>query len=298
LQIIARPGHRFVQADSSSAEAVIQGWFMADQEYIAKASQSIHAWLSTMKLGWDFNPDTVEKVKTDHKDLYAQMKTANFLINFGGSPYALYMGNRKLFRTRQEAQDLFDIIYELLPTLEDYHYAIRGLAHKQTYLISPWRVKFDFFDVYTYARTPQGEIIYTKSGRPKLKLGKDGKAVVAAFPQHSNGMFSRENAVLIGRSEWRQYMPASFAVHDSYKLRVPAHLEEKASEFLLDTLTRPIPQLGGLRLGAEVEAGDNWGDYDTNKNPGGMKRIAKREMKEQTLSFMPNFKADLQRVAS
>jgi hypothetical protein len=109
-------------------------------------------------------------------------------------------------------------------------------------------------------------------------------------------MFSRENAVIIGRSEWGQYMPANFAVHDSYALRVPVNLEEKAAEFLLGTLTRSIPQLGGLRLGAEVEAGDNWGDYDSVENPGGMKTIAKRviKMDEQTFTHMPNFAAEFE----
>lgn len=298
LQLISRPGFKFVQADSSSAEAVIQGWYMADEEYIEKASQGIHTWLTTKSLGWEFNPDTIAKVKEEHEELYGMMKTTNYLINFGGTPYALYMGNRKLFRTLADADRMFETIYELLPSLEDYHYNIRVLAHKQTYLVSPWKVRFEFFDVFTYARSQKGELLYEKSGKPKLKLGKDGKAVVAAFPQHSNGMFARENTVIIGRSEWRQYMPASFQVHDSYKLRVPWHLEDKAAEFLLDTLTRPIPQLGGLRLGAEVESGENWASYDEHKNPGGMRRIAKREIQTQELSFMPSFKEDVRRLAA
>lgn len=132
-----------------------------------------------------------------------------------------------------------------------------------------------------------------------LKLGKDGKAVVALLPQHSNGMFSRENAVLIGRSEWGQYMPANFAVHDSYALRVPTPLEDKAAEFLVETLTRPIPQLGGLRLGAEVDAGDNWGDFDPVENPGGMRTIGRRVVKleEQQFTHMPNFAAEFQAIA-
>lgn len=298
LQIISRPGWVFVQADSSSAEAVIQGWYMADLQYIEKASKGIHTWLSTMKLGWDFTPETIEKVKAEHSDLYAAMKTTNYLINFGGSPYALHMGNKKMFPTKKSAEKMFDTIYALLPTLEAYHYNIRTLAHKQGYLVSPWNVKFDFFDVFTYARGRGGEILYTASGRPKLKLGKDGKAVVAAFPQHSNGMFSRENAVIIGRSEWRPYMPASFAVHDSYKLRVPKELEEKAVMFLADTLTRPIPQLGGLRLGCEVEVGENWGEFHEQKNPQGMKKVHAVTIDKQTLTHFPNFKEDLRKVAA
>ena len=89
LEIIA--GFKFVQADSSSAEAVIQGWYMADEEYMAKAGQGIHTWLTTKKLGWEFNPDTIAKVKEEHEELYGMMKTTNYLINFGGTPYAHIM---------------------------------------------------------------------------------------------------------------------------------------------------------------------------------------------------------------
>lgn len=219
-------------------------------------------------------------------------------LNYGGSAYGMYMANKRLFPTKADAERIVDTLYALLPSLEEYHYNLRGLAHKQTYLVSPWGMRFEFFDVYTYARGRNGEILYTASGRPKLKLGKDGKALVAALPQHSNGMFSRENAVLIGRSDWGQYMPASFAVHDSYKLRVPTPKVEAASEFLVETLTRAIPQMGGLRLGAEVEVGENWGDFDAHSNPQGMKSIGKFKVKNDNLAFMPNFKAELMKVAA
>lgn len=314
MQIIARPGWRIVQADSSSAEAVIQGWYMADAEFMATAVQSIHGWLSTKYLGWDFNPDTLKKVKAEAKSIYDGMKVAFFTLGFGGSAYGMHMSNKKLFPKKDDAQRIVDIIYELIPKLGNYHWNLRGIAQKQGFIKSPWNMRFDFFDVYTYDRDRRsGDIRYNKQGRPMLKLGKDGKAVVALLPQHSNGMFSRENAVLIGRSEWGQYMPANFAVHDSYALRVPAELEDKAAEFLLETLTRPIRQLGGLRLGAEVEAGDNWGDMDTRLrvkkngveadnpeyNPPGMRSIAKRviKMDEQRFTHMPSFEAEFKAIA-
>ena len=298
LQIVCYPGSRFVQADSSSAEAVIQGYFMADMEYILKASQGIHAWLATKHLRLPFDEDSVEKVKRDHGDLYRGMKVANFLINFGGSAYALHMGNKKLFPKKADAFRMFETIYELIPKLEAYHYNLRGLAQKQGYIVSPWGMRFDFFDVYTYDRDARtGEVRHNARGLPMLKLGKDGKAVVAALPQHSNGMFSRENAVIVGRSEFGQYMPANFAVHDSYNLHVPVHLVEKATEFLVATLTRPIEKLGGLRLGAEVEVGqNNWADYSA-KNPLGMKSVCKVAIDSQNLSGMPNFKEEFAKVA-
>ena len=45
---------------------------------------------------------------------------------------------------------------------------------------------------------------------------------------------------------------------------------------LIDVLTRPIPELGGLRIGCEVEFGYNWGDK-SDDNPNGMEKWRKVE---------------------
>src|SRR5581483_69964 len=62
-QIIARPGHKLVQIDSSAVEAVMQGYYMNDVDYMNLASKSIHAWLCCRKLGLEFTPENVDFVK-------------------------------------------------------------------------------------------------------------------------------------------------------------------------------------------------------------------------------------------
>lgn len=296
LQIVSKPAYRFVGADSSSAEAVIQGWFMADTQFMEIAVQSIHGWLSTKYLGWEFNPDMLDKVKKEQKAVYDGMKVAFFTLGFGGSAYGMHMANKKLFPSVKRAEQIVDSIYQLIPSLESYHWNLRGLAQKQGYIISPWGLRFDFFDVYTYDRDTHGNIRYTTNGKPKLKLGKDGKAVVALLPQHSNSMFQRGNIIRLGREGWEQYMPANLAVHDSITLHVPVAVEDRAAEALVSTMTRPIPELGGLRLGAEVEIGANWADYDKDANPEGMHSVFKQSivLAEQRIAYMPNFAADFE----
>ncbi len=286
-QIIASPGNVLVQADSTSVEGVMQGWYMGDEHYMWLANQSIHAWLATKYKGWDFNPDMVEKVKKDHKKLYDGMKVMNYTINFGGSSYGAHMANRDLFPTPKDSERIEEIIFALIPTLEAFHYHVRYLAQKQTYIESPWKWRGYFYDVYTYKRNRMGDIEYTASGRPKLKLSKDGKRVVAVLPQHSNAMFGRQNLKIIGDSEWGQYMPANVFVHDGYTLDVPVRLAEAAEDFLLNLLTRPIPEMGGLRVGAAADIGYNWGDYHEVRNPRGMKGTRKIVIEKQELSFMP-----------
>lgn len=286
-QIIASPGHVLVQADSTSVEGVMQGWFMGDEHYMWLANQSIHAWLATKHLGWDFNPDTVEKVKKEHKKLYDGMKVMNYTTNFGGSPYGAHMANRDLFPKPADAEAIQQIIFQLIPTLEAYQYEQRYRAQKQGYIESPWKWRGYFYDVYTYKRDRFGNIEYTPSGRPKLKLSKDGKRVVAVLPQHSNAMFGRQSLRRIGESKWGQFMPANVFVHDGYTLDVPVGLAEEAENFLLTLLTRPIPEMGGLRVGAASDIGKNWGDYHPVHNPNGMKSSRKIVIDKQELRWMP-----------
>jgi hypothetical protein len=41
---------------------------------------------------------------------------------------------------------------------------------------------------------------------------------------------------------------------------VPEARAEAAVETLIEILTRPIPEMGGLQIGAEVEVGANWAE--------------------------------------
>lgn len=290
-QIIARPRHKLVQIDSSAVEAVMQGYFMNDPDYMRLASKSIHAWLCCRALGWEFTPENVEKVKKLHAGLYSKMKVTNYLTNFGGGPRLMHDTYPEDFPSVKVAQDTQDSLYALLPTLKAYHHATRWEAHTKTYLESPWGYRHWFYDVFK--RKPDGT----------LALSKDSKRSVAFKPQNSNGGFQKDNILLtavspidgpaildldyvdanwdvldraIRRGEtWARYMPTNVSIHDSECLDCPDEHVEHASESLLDIFTRPIPQMRGLQVGAEVEVGLNWAE---------MEGVAKRVMDNYTFA--------------
>jgi hypothetical protein len=97
----------------------------------------------------------------------------------------------------------------------------------------------------------------------------------------------------IGESEWGQYMPANHFVHDGYTLEVPIAKAEAAEDFLLNLLSRPIPEMGGLRVGAASDIGYNWADTDPKRslwadgNPSGMTASRKVVIEKQDLLYMP-----------
>lgn len=282
-QIKARPGHVFVGADSTSIEAVIVGYLINDPDFIKMAGKSIHAWLCCQELGWEFNPETMDLVKTQHKDLYNKMKTAIYLLLYGGDPYLMHMENPDSFPTLKDAKDVQEKIYKLLPKLKEWQERTRDRAKKEGVLTSVWGYKHSFYDVYTFKRSKEGKIQYNDDGTPAIKLGKDGKRCLAFEPQNCAAAFGRDTLVLIGRSKWAPYLSANCFVHDGYTLEVPEAMAMEAEQFLVDILTRPVPQLGGLRIGCETEIGYNWAEQDpqckfwVDGNPQGTRVLRKVE---------------------
>lgn len=282
-QIVARPGHIFVGADSTSIEAVVVGKLIGDDNFVRMAGKSIHAWLCCQELGWEFHNDTMERVKSEHKDLYNRMKTAIYLLLYGGDPYLMHMTNPENFPTLKDARDIQDKIYTLIPKLKEWQERQRARAKKEGYLVSPWGYRHYFYDVFTFKKDKKGNIMYDDHNQPMIKLGKDAKRCLAFEPQNCAAAFGRDTLLLIGESKWGQYMSANVFVHDGYTLEVPVDLAAEAEQFLVDILTRPVPELGHVRIGCETEMGYNWADVDPKKkfwddgNPDGMHVIRKVE---------------------
>lgn len=293
-QIVARPGHVFVGADSTSIEAVIVGYLIEDFAMITMAGKSIHAWLACQELGWEFNPTTMNRVKDEYKDLYNKMKTAIYLLFYGGDPYLIHMEDPDNFPTLASAKAIRDRIFAMIPKLPEWHTRTRERAKREGVLTSLWGYRHSFYDVYTFKRDKKGQIQYSDPGVPMIKIGKDGKRALAFEPQNCAAGFGRDTLLMIGQamnqqtaliteSKWAQYMPANCFCHDAYVLEVPEALAEEAEQFLVDVLTRPVPELGGLRIGCESEKGYNWAEVDpkhelwADGNPDGMQVIRKVE---------------------
>jgi len=257
--IIARPGHVFVQADSASIEAVFTGYFMGDANYIEIARKSIHGYAVCKKLGIDFTDENVDMVKEKHTKLYNGFKRVNHMTNYGGTPYMMHMGDPDLFPTLKAAREFQDFLFEVLPELPRWHEEIRTQARKEGYLVNPWGLRHPFYDVFTYKVDENKQLIY-EQGKPIITPGHDYKRVVAFKPQSAAGFFMRDNLLRLGKTAARAWMCANVSVHDGYCLEVPEDRVEEAIELLVTILTRPISEMGGLRVGCDVEVGTNWGE--------------------------------------
>lgn len=254
--IIPSTDRVLINADSSSIEAYFVGWYMQDEKYMREARLGIHAGLCCEWLKWQPTPENRERAKTEHKDLYEQLKTVVHGTNFGMGPYLMHMNDPEKFPTLADAKRLQEFLFKQLPMLPIWHHQLRVFAQKNGYLDNPWGLRHYFYDVFTYQYDEDtGKLEFGDDGLPKVKLGKDGKRVIAFKPQSSAGLFMRDNIYLLGQTEAREWMPAVVSIHDGYCLDVPLHKMDTAKQILIDTLTRPITEMGGIRVGCEVEVG-------------------------------------------
>ncbi len=109
--------------------------------------------------------------------------------------------------------------------------------------------------------------MFQKDREGNISLGGDANKAIGFLPQSSAACFMMDNLLLlwgalveVGGEDW---LPANCVVHDSYLLAVPPERVEWAMATLARILTRPIAEMGGLRVGCEMSTGANWGDMQT-----------------------------------
>lgn len=275
--IVPRPGHVFVEADSSAIEAVFTGYYMGDEGYIRLAQMGVHAGFAAQSLGWEVTPENAAKVKKLAKTdksvqiLYERKKKTVHGVSYGMGERLLHMLYPQFFPSVASAAAEIDAFYEFVPKLKQWHHTTRVQAHKDTYLQLPLgNYRRYFHDVFSYVRDKQGNILLKDDGKtPKIKLGEDGKACIAQKPQGTAGMFMRRNAKNIAQDIKRRklpfHLPGNYLVHDSYCLEVPDNpvLIDQAVELLAHHLTAPIPEMNGLRVGCEIKVGKDWDEMTT-----------------------------------
>lgn len=281
----------FVQVDSSAIEAVMVGHYMGGKEgaeYVDLAKRGAHDWLTCKWLGWEFTPENAKRVKAEKGELRERMKRVGHGVNFGMRPWLMHINDPEAFPTYQDAKNTQKFLFDSIPRLGPFQQEIRDRAQAEGYLLNAWGNKHEFYDVRTYDLDDDGNRqIDDITGQWKVKYGKDGNRAIAFLPQSSAGAFMRDSILLLDNSPidgplitdvdyvmehwfelqvaakagktWRRFMPSSLSVHDALKLDVPVSITEYAAYTLLTLMTRKVPELGGLTIGAEAEIGDlNW----------------------------------------
>ncbi len=248
------PGWLFCESDSSAIEAVIAGYLMRSPRFIDLAKRGIHAYMACRELGWPFDPDHARQAKREHKPRYDMWKQVVYGCLNAVSARTLQQLYPEAFPKIAAAQEAQDAFYAECPEIRAYHSRVLTQAYHQGQVANPWGYTVQFYEVFL--RDYAGDITW----------GRDAKKAIGYGWQSAAGMFMRENVKLIwdGALEFdlpmADVVPAIFVVHDSYCLALPEARVQEGVDLLTRVLTRPIPQMEGLRIGCEVSVGRNWGD--------------------------------------
>lgn len=239
--IVPRPGHVFVEADSSAIEAVMTGYFMGSETYIALAKKGVHDFLNCYEHNLAFDDEGITRSKTDFKDSRDRNKIVVHGTSYGMTPYLMHMNWPEIFPSIASATAAQQRFFDACPGLSTWQHETRVFAHKQAFLQNPWMYRHYFYDVFS-GRDKKGD----------YQPGSDHNRCVSFLPQSSAAAFLKDNLLILARSRFWP-MPAIGVIHDSYCLEVLEADIDEAIALLVATLTRPIPEMHGLTIGCEVK---------------------------------------------
>lgn len=218
-------------------------------------------------------------------------------LGFAQGAKSIYEQNPESYKSAKEVQEFIDMLWKVFPDIKKFHTSITQLAHKQTYLLSPWGYIRRFFDVFQWDSTKWNN--FTNS-QGDWKHGDDYEAAIAFLPANcAFGMIKEEMLRLAGyrmtpdmlvggpythpyekeRFEYDQYLRTNFKhsedllvkyglvnqVHDSLVFHCDLSLRDRCIEDVLHIMREPClilsdPEmaLNGLFVDSDVQVGPDW----------------------------------------
>lgn len=277
---IADPGYMLVYADLKQAESNIIAHKAGDEEYIeAHRIGDTHTYVCRLvwpegingqKWTGDIKADkkiaTSAAPKWDDRpghDFRFQSKAVQHGSNLGLTSYGLAIQKRIPVEAAAEAQRRY---FKAFPGIRSYQNFIRSSVEEQEPIITPLGVRFKQF------------------GRPWDE--SSFKEALAVIPQSTVG-----HVISIGLWRiWHQLPEAQLLaqVHDAIVFQVPIGREDLIYD-ALELMEVPVKIVGVdgkervTTIGTEAAVGLNWGHYDPEHNPDGVREIVFKSKTEWSL---------------
>jgi hypothetical protein len=262
--VVASPGHVLVEADSSAIEAVLVGHFARSPRYINLAKAGIHDWFNAVVHDGGFSPDLpYDELRAQclaakahySKESREVAKRVVHLTAYRGTPERIHEEYPDHFDSTATARRLQNMLLstDIGGDLKAWWQETLDRAGKERFLVNPFGLRHRFYHIFTYNKT-------RGTYEPN---GDDAKRAIAFLPQ-STASFLQDEYVLTlwhDHPEFREW--ACVPIHDSLLCEVPEAHAQEAAATLHKVFTMPIPELGGLVVGAEVNIGPHWADMTT-----------------------------------
>jgi uracil-DNA glycosylase family 4 len=244
--IRAPKGWSFVEADSSAIEALMVGLCAQSPSYVRLAAQGVHDFVLAQALGIPWEPPVTLRVTKARENKGARdvKKKTVHLSNFGGTPRTMRLQAPDTYVSEGMAAREQGFYFEVCPEIRDWQNRTRLQVARTGSLVNPWGFTQYFWAVYDGA-----------------SKGPDFNRCLGAGPQSMAALFMRESLDRLRDSEWAEFACGNVSIHDSIGLLVPSGEAERAANYLLELLTRPVGTLDNLRIGAEAKIGKTGGTW-------------------------------------
>ena len=237
---IAEPGSVLIECDSSAIEAVLVGYFAGSTRYIDLAKRGVHKWLAEKYAG---------RPVSKSEPLYNQIKQVVHLSNYLGSPNRILDENPEYFGRLKEARELQEFYFDT-PEGKDvrrWQESTIARAAGDHYLQTPFGQRHYFWDA-----------VSQRNGH--MVAGSDAKKAVAFLPQASASAI--QTHYVLSLDPWMfPYLRA--IVHDSIIAEVPSAEVGNFTHRLVEVMSAPIKELGGLAIGCECKVGENLAEMES-----------------------------------
>jgi uracil-DNA glycosylase family 4 len=254
--LVAASGHVLIEADSAAIEAVLVGYCAGDEDYIRAAKLGIHGFTTSHWINDPVDlqgPDEEVKrklkaVKRGYPEQYEAAKRGGHATNYLLSAFGLQDEYPDFFPSKRKAEEFQQFYFSLFPKVKQWQNSTLERAHKETFLDNHFQYRHYFYDVFGWNAKTQG-----------WTLGNDAKRCVAFVPQSDASAIQTEYLLRLAEDEqmveWLRLI-----IHDSIVAEVPVEAADYACQRLYKVMTMPLPQLGGLSIGAEIKVGENLKD--------------------------------------
>jgi uracil-DNA glycosylase family 4 len=255
--IKAPPGWTFVEVDSAAIEAVMVGLCARYPFYVRLAAKGVHDYVNCKAQGIPFDAEGIRRSKSEFASARQVKKKTVHLSNYGGTPRTMKAQEPETYPTEAVAKAEQDFYFAVCPRIQQWHNEVRLQTARTHVVINDWGFHQYFYEVYDGGGA-----------------GEDFNRCIGAGPQSMAAFVMRENLYLLKDSSWRPYACANVTTHDSLALLVPTPLKVEARTYLLSIMTRPIPELDNVMIGAEAKESEDGGVWaDVKLHPAGMRVV-------------------------
>lgn len=248
--IKASPGCKLIEIDWNSMEAQLLAYFANEPAYGRMSKLGAHAYMLSHYVGkpTDVNWED-DKIKRYHDDLKKQYPSEYQICKICNLADSYDIGvdhlAKQLNRTRKEAQEMKDLRKRMFPNLAAWQKDVRMRAHVDGKLMNPFGYLRYFFEVFK------------KRTDGTWGLGREAWEVLAFLPQSTNAAMMREVILLIDELQL-DFAWLLIGIHDAVLMEAIEDRVDETIQRVLEIMTRPWAELGGLSIGVDIKTGFNW----------------------------------------